>query len=79
MDSIKYVKGFSKIKIKPICEKVGVNRSNLLTGRVSIEKANLVKQEIESEIAKLYLRDDENGEREKEDNERYTDSNPYRV
>lgn len=51
----KYVRGFSSISISGICRKLKINRSNIMSGRSKNEKYVLVKEEIEKEIAKLYL------------------------
>ena len=60
MDDLDYIKRFSKINIKGICEKTKVNRGNLLNGRASKKKINKVKKQIESEVAKLYIIEDNN-------------------
>ena len=52
---LKFIKGFSKISITGICKKVNVNRGNLLNGTAGEEREKTVKEEIEKEIAKLYL------------------------
>ena len=52
---LKYIKGFSKISITGICKKVNVNRSNLLNGTAGYNREKIVKEEIERELAKLYL------------------------
>ena len=52
---LKYIKRFSKISITGICKKVNVNRSNLLNGTAGYNRERIVKEEIEREIAKLYL------------------------
>ena len=56
MDDFEYVKNFSKIHVSKICEKMKVDRANLLTGRGKKENAKKVRSEIESEIAKLYIK-----------------------
>lgn len=56
MDDETYIKRFTKITLKKACQKVGVDRSNLLSGRVKKEKVKLVREEIESEVAKLYVK-----------------------
>lgn len=55
-DLLLYIKNFSKIKISAICRKLFIDRSNLLNGRTSEENLIKVKEEIESEIAKLYIK-----------------------
>lgn len=52
---LKFIKGFSKISITGICKKVNVNRSNLLNGTAGDDREKIVKEEIERELAKLYL------------------------
>lgn len=56
MEDIEFIKNFSKINITKIATKLKVNRGNLYSGRVAKEKLHIVRQEIESEIAKLYIR-----------------------
>ena len=58
MKDIDYIKKFSKITITGICRKLNVNRANLLTERTTKENTKKVREEIESEIAKLYLKEE---------------------
>ena len=58
MKDIEYIKKFSKITITGICRKLNVNRTNLLTERTTKENTKKVREEIESEIAKLYLKEE---------------------
>ena len=60
-ENLEYIKNFSKISITDVCKKEKVSRSNLLTGKCkdSKEKTKRVKKRIESEIAKLYVLDNE--------------------
>ena len=51
-----YIKEFSKINISAICRKLNIDRSNLLNCRSSSENRKKVKEEIESQIAKLYYK-----------------------
>lgn len=59
MDDLEYIKKFSKITIKDVCNKSKVNRSNVLNGKASKKTINKVKKQIESEVAKLYIIDNE--------------------
>ena len=61
MDDLDYIKQFSKISITKICEKKGINRGNLLNNKTTRRNKRLVREEIESEIAKLYIKGDEDG------------------
>lgn len=61
MDDLEYIKRFSKISITGICEKKGINRSNLLNNKTTRKNKKVVREEIESEIAKLYIKGDEDG------------------
>lgn len=54
-ENLLYIRKFSKITIKDICEKLHIATQNLYTGKISKEKTKLIRKEIESEIAKLYL------------------------
>lgn len=65
MEDLEYIKKFSKITISGICKKKKIDRANLLMNRASKEKMKIVREEIESELAKLYLKPDED---EKEEN-----------
>lgn len=58
MDDLEYIKKFSKISIKKVCEKSKANRSNVLSGNASKKTINKVKKQIENEIARLYIIDD---------------------
>lgn len=62
MEDLKYIKNFSKINISKICRKNKINRANLYNGKTTKRNERLVREEIESEIAKLYLKEDDNGE-----------------
>lgn len=63
MDDLEYIKRFSKISIKKACEKTRSNRGNILSGRASKKTINKVKRHLESEVAKLYIIEDNNEER----------------
>ena len=60
MDDLEYIKKFSKITIKDVCEKGNVDKSNVFNGKASKKKINKVRKRIESEVAKLYIVDDSN-------------------
>lgn len=53
-----FIKKFSKIKVTTICKKLKCNRQNILTNTAKADKLKEVKEEIESEYAKLYIKDD---------------------
>lgn len=55
MSDMEYIKKFSKITIKKVCEKEKVNISNLYNGRIADNKIRKVKKRLEHEVAKLYL------------------------
>ena len=54
--NLQFIKNFSKITITKVCDTVGATRQNVISGKASSEKIRNVKEEIESEIAKLYLK-----------------------
>lgn len=54
--NLNFIKKFSKITIAKVCKNAGVTRQNIVTGTASKEKIKKVREEIESEIAKLYLK-----------------------
>lgn len=55
MEELEYIKKFTRITLKDICEKANVNQSNLIKGKVKKEKIILIKKLIESKIAELYI------------------------
>lgn len=55
-ENLIYIRKFSNISLKDICEKLKITRSNIYNGKISKEKTKLIRSEIESEIAKLYLK-----------------------
>lgn len=59
MEDLEYIKKFTKISIPSICKKLKIDKSNLYTGRTTNLNIKKVRQEIESEIAKLYIKGDE--------------------
>lgn len=63
-EDLEYIKNFSKISITKVCEKKKINRSNLLTGKCKDNKAKAkqIRKQIESEIAKLYVLENKEGE-----------------
>ena len=50
---LKWIKGFSKINIKSICNELKINRGNLLNGKSTDKNAELVKKAIEERIKEL--------------------------
>lgn len=57
MDSKEYVKKFTDIKVTKICDKLNIKISNVSSGRTSQKNYDKIKEEIESQIAKLYLKE----------------------
>lgn len=57
-ENLLYIRNFMKISLKDICDKLKITRSNIYNGKISKEKTKLIREEIESEIAKLYLKFD---------------------
>lgn len=62
MDDLEFIKKFSKVNITKACKKAKVDRINLYNGKVKPEKVKKVKRILESEIAKLYIIEDKEGE-----------------
>lgn len=58
MKDIDYIKKFSKISIAGICRKYSIDTANLWHNKTAQKKVKLIKEEIESEIAKLYIKED---------------------
>lgn len=48
-----FIKGFTKISVKKICDDAKVNYANLVTYRASAEKTKLIKNMIKEEFNKL--------------------------
>lgn len=59
MEDLEFIKKFAKISVSGACEKMKINRVNLLTNRTTKKNIKIVREEIESEIAKLYIKDGE--------------------
>lgn len=55
MEDLEYIKKFSKISIKSVCDKAKVDKANLYAGRTSKSNIKKVRKYIESNIAELYL------------------------
>lgn len=58
MTNLDYIKKFSKITITEACKKCKVSRGNIYNGNVKEEDLKRVKEYLESEVAKLYIKDD---------------------
>lgn len=43
---LEFIKGFTQITVSQICKDLKVDRGNLINGRASEEKTNLIKEEI---------------------------------
>lgn len=56
MKDLDYIKSFSKINITTTCKKLNIDRANLLNGRLKKDKVKQVREELESEVAKLYIK-----------------------
>lgn len=56
MEDLEYIKKFSKINIKDACKKTNVNRSNLLNNRTTKENVKKVREELEHQVASLYIK-----------------------
>lgn len=57
MEDLEFIKKFSKITVSGACKKTKVDRSGLLTNRLKDEKAKAVREEIENQIARLYIKE----------------------
>lgn len=55
MTDLDYIKKFSKIKIKNVCEKNHISSSNLWSGRLSKDKIHRIRKAIEAEISNIYI------------------------
>lgn len=59
MTELEYIKKFTSIQVTKVCKKLNINYSNLISGRSSKKNEKLVKEELESEFAKLYIKKEE--------------------
>lgn len=59
MEDLEYIKKFSKINITRACKKVKVNRANLLNNKTTKENVKKVREELEHQVAKLYIKKEE--------------------
>lgn len=55
--NVKFVLKFNKIKLSRLCEKLNLPRTSINSGKGKIEDYEKLKEEIESEIAKLYIKE----------------------
>jgi hypothetical protein len=55
-ENLLYIRNFNKITLTNICKKYNICKANIYSGKISKEKTKFIKEEIESEIAKLYLK-----------------------
>ena len=60
-ENLNYVLKFQKINLTNICKKLHIAPTNVYSGKISKEKTKLIREELESEIAKLYLKLDIEG------------------
>lgn len=63
MDDINFIKKFSKITISGICRKYNIDRTNLMNNRTKLENFKIIREEIESEYAKLYIKKEDKNDR----------------
>lgn len=59
MTDLEYIKKFTSIQVTKVCKKLKIDYSNLIAGRSSKKNAQLVRKELESEFAKLYINKEE--------------------
>lgn len=52
-DLLKYIKGFSQIKITYICKELGIDPANLWHGKISVDNMVRIKWKINEELEKL--------------------------
>lgn len=55
--SKEFVQQFSKISVAKICRNLYIDKSNVSAGRTRKENYDKIKEEIENEIAKLYIKE----------------------
>lgn len=59
MEDLEYIKKFSKINISKACKTCKVNRGNLLNNKTTKENIKKVRQELEHQVAKLYIKEED--------------------
>ena len=59
----KIIVNFNKITMTKICNKLNLNRKNICNGTAKIEDIKRVREELEKEIAKVFLESDDTNER----------------
>ena len=50
---LKYIKGFSKINVKSVCEELNIDRGNVLNGKASAKNIEAVKEKIKEKLEEL--------------------------
>lgn len=55
MTDLEFIKKFSKITIKKVCEENGVKPNNLWTGSISKNKLSIIRKAIEAEVGNIYV------------------------
>lgn len=65
MEDLEFIKKFTKITIKNVCSKVKVDRYNLVKNKTTKKNIKLVREEIENQIARLYIKDENYEQQEK--------------
>lgn len=59
MEDLEYIKKFTSIQVTKVCKKLNIDYANLISGRSSKANVKKVRQELESEFAKLYIKKEE--------------------
>lgn len=52
--NLEFLQKFSKITVKGICRKKGIDSANIYTGRASENTIEIVRNEIEKELNNIY-------------------------
>ena len=60
-ENLLYIRKFNNITLTNICKKLNITRSNIYNGKIGKDACKMIRKEIESEIAKLYLQLDIEG------------------
>ena len=55
MTDLEYIKKFSEITIRKVCQENGIATNNLYTGKCSYASVKKVRKAIEAEVAKLHI------------------------
>ena len=57
MTDLEFIKKFSKITVKRVCDENNISASNLWSGRLNKDKVHKVRKAIEAEMGEIYVQE----------------------